>query len=172
MKPIRLWRWRALALALLCGAALSAVAADETGTLIRAVPLQKLPASDAATLAQLPEQTAVRILNRQGAWLQVKTEQGQGWVKLLAVRTAPGSGAGASGVGALFNVARSGASGSAVATGVRGLSKVQVQNAVPDFAELAKLNAYTVSSAQAEAFAQSRPPLHAQSVPYLGGAAR
>ena len=161
--------------ALLGGATL--VRADETGTLIRASALLQSPASDAAVLAQLPEQAQLRILNRQGAWLQVVPVNAgtsvSGWVKLLSVRTAPGSGAGDTGVGALFNVARGGSTGSAVATGVRGLSKVQVQNAVPNFNELAKLNAYLSSPADAQAFAQTPPPLRAQSVAYVkadGGA--
>ncbi len=174
MNRTRWIRWWAGAMAMFGG--LSLVHADETGTLIRAAPLLASPNADATAVAQLPEQAQLRILNRQGAWLQVKLLSGStatGWVKLLAVRTAPGSGAGDSGVGALFNVARSGSTGSAVATGVRGLSKVQVQNAVPNFNELAKLNAFTTSAAEADAFAAATPPLRAQAVPYVnadGGA--
>lgn len=170
------WAFRFVcAMAVLGGASL--VRADETGTLIRATALLQSPNSDATALAQLPEQAQLRILNRQGAWLQVKPVGGSttatGWVKLLSVRTAPGSGAGDTGVGALFNVARSGSTGSAVATGVRGLSKVQVQNAVPNFNELAKLNGFTTSAADANAFAATPPPLRAQQVTYVnadGGA--
>jgi hypothetical protein len=162
-------------LALLGGAMLAH--ADEIGTLIRASALLQSPSSDAAVVAQLPEQAQLRILNRQGAWLQVTPvnngSRASGWVKLLSVRTAPGGGAGDTGVGTLFNVARSNSTGSTVATGVRGLSKVQVQNAVPNFAEVAKLNAFQSSPADAQTFAQTPLPLRAQSIPYIqvqGGA--
>lgn len=168
------WIWGA---ALALAASAVTVNAEETGTLVRATPLLATPTADATAVAQLPDQAQVRILNRQGAWLQIKPVGGSssatGWVKLLSVRTAPGSGAGDTGVGALFNVARTGSTGSAVATGVRGLSKVQVQNAVPNFSELAKLNAFTASSAEANTFAASPPPLRSQPVPYVnadGGA--
>jgi hypothetical protein len=169
MKGTRIIRV-AVTVAVSLGAAMLARAA-ETGTLIRASALLQSPSSDAPAMAQLPDQTQLRILNRQGAWLQVAPVNAgsgaSGWVKLLSVRTAAGSGAGDSGVGALFNVARSGSTGSAVATGVRGLSKVQVQNAVPNFAELSKLDAFLSSPADAQAFAQTPPPLQSQAIPYV-----
>jgi hypothetical protein len=165
--------------------AVAAQAADDgtfAGTVIRDTPLQQGPASQAQVIAQLHAQTPVRILARQGAWLQVKWTQGKGdsapasmngWVRLLAVRTAPGSAAGDSGVTQAFNLSRTGATGSAVATGVRGLSKGDVQNAVPNFAEAAKLDGYAATAADAQAFAQSAPSLRARNVPYVnsrGGA--
>ena len=156
-------------------AAAAAAGADESGTVIRASALQKTASADSDVLAQIPEQTTVMVGQRQGAWLQIKwTQPGEskptvGWVRLLSVRTAPGAGQGDSGLTQAFNIARGSSSGSAVATGVRGLSKGQVEAAQPNFAEAAKLNAWTVSAADALAFAQTPPPplLQAKVVPYV-----
>jgi len=148
----------------------------EVGTVARSTPLLQAPSAQSAVLAQVPEQCLLSILARQGAWLQVRWSQARpdghgaattGWVRLLDVRTAPGSGEGDSGVTQLFNVARTGASGSVVATGVRGLSKGDVQNAVPNFGEAALMDGYAVSAADAQAFAQTAPPLQARELPYV-----
>ncbi len=61
--------------------------------------------------------------------------------------------AGDSGLGALLNVARSGSSGTTVATGVRGLSAEDIQQAHEDHQELKKLERYKVSAAEARSFA-------------------
>ena len=61
---------------------------------------------------------------------------------------------GDSGLKSLLNVGRTGSSGITVATGVRGLSEEDLKNAHPDPDELAKLNNYASSKAQAEKFAR------------------
>src|SRR4249920_4042499 len=105
-----------LLIPLMCGA--------EPATVIRATELKSDPASDATTVAQLAENTAVDALERKGGWTRVKTKSGDGWVKMLALRygaqgaTARG---GDSGIGRLFSAARTGSSGTTVTTGVRGL---------------------------------------------------
>ena len=72
-----------------------------------------------------------------------------------------------SGMKSLFNIARTGSSGTTVATGVRGLDKEQIANAKPNPAELKKLAGYAVGKPEAEQFAHSGPELRAQPVPYL-----
>src|SRR5258706_3628112 len=99
------------------------ISAAEPATVIRATELKQEPATDAAAVAQLPEGTAVEALERKSGWTRVKAPAGEGWGKMLALRY---GGAGAakqsySGITQLFNVARTGSSGTQVTTGVRGL---------------------------------------------------
>src|SRR5216110_3249937 len=97
----------------------------EPATLIRATELKKDPATDAATVVQLPENTAVEVLERAGGWTRVKSPKGEGWVKMLALRYGGTAKGGESGVSQVFNVARTGSSGTQVTTGVRGLDEQQ-----------------------------------------------
>ena len=142
---------RILALLLL----LPLLAAAEPATVIKPAELKQEPASDAATLATLPENTAVDALERKGGWTRVKTSAGEGWVRMLSLRlggaTTPKPGA--SGLTQAFNVARSGTSGTQTTTGVRGLDADQIANAQPNPAELAKLEKFAANREAAASFA-------------------
>jgi hypothetical protein len=156
--------WIVAGLALCAGAAL----AQEAGVTIRAVALMQAPYSDAAQLAELPQQSAVTVLARQGAWMQVQAGEQTGWLRLLAVRLGGSMRAqGDSGVGKAVNVALSGSSGTAVATGVRGLDREQIANATPDLAAVDGLEGYAASEADARALAAEAPALSAQRVKEL-----
>ena len=72
---------------------------------------------------------------------------------------------GASGVSQLFNVARTGTSGTQVTTGVRGLDADQIATAQPNPAELAKLQQFAADRSSAESFA-AQGRLDAKSVDY------
>jgi hypothetical protein len=139
----------------------------EPATVIKATELKQEPASDAATVAALPENTAVEALERKSGWTRVKAHSGEGWVRMLALRFG-GSGTpkpGASGVSQLFNVARTGTSGTQVTTGVRGLDADQIATAQPNPAELAKLQQFATDRPAAENFA-AQGKLDAKSVDY------
>jgi len=127
----------------------------EPATVIRATELKQSPATDAQTVAQLPENTAVEALDRHGGWTHVKAASGEGWVKLLALRYGgPGSAKkGDSGIAQVFNVARTGSSGTQVTTGVRGLDEEKLANAQPNPGELEKLEKYAVARPAAAGFA-------------------
>jgi len=142
---------RFLALLLL----LPLVAAAEPATVIRAAELKQEPASDAATLATLPENTAVDALERKGGWTRVKTGAGEGWVRMLSLRLGSATTVkpGASGLTQAFNVARTGTSGTQTTTGVRGLDADQIANAQPNPAELAKLEKFAANREAAASFA-------------------
>ncbi len=129
--------------------------AAEPATVIRATDLKQDPATDAPTVAQLPENTAVDALERKGGWTRVKAPGGEGWVKMLSLRYgAPGAArAGDSGVSQLFNVARTGTSGTQVTTGVRGLDEEQIATARPNAAELKKLQSYAQTRDASSGFA-------------------
>lgn len=143
-------------------------AAAESGVLARASELKLEPFSDAATVQELPAAATVDVLKRQGAWMQVRAGDKTGWVRLLSVRMAAGGArSGESGLAKAANVALSGSSGTAVATGVRGLDKEQIANATPNPAEAAKLEGYAAGEGKARSFAQAGP-LAEQTIPYLG----
>jgi Bacterial SH3 domain len=154
---------RFLALLLL----LPCLALAEPATVIKATELKQAPATDAATVATLPENTTVDALERRSGWTRVKAESGEGWVRMLSLRfggeVKPK--AGASGLTQMFNVARTGTSGTQVTTGVRGLDAEQLANAQPNPAELAKLEQFASDRDGAAKFA-AQGKLHATSVDY------
>jgi Bacterial SH3 domain len=152
-------------LALLLFLPLTALA--EPASVIRTTDLKQEPATDAPTVVSLQENTSVEALERRGGWTRVKAAEGEGWVRMLALRfggTATPK-PGASGVSQLFNVARTGTSGTQVTTGVRGLDAEQLANAQPNPAELAKLEKFAAGRGAAEKFA-AQGKLAAQPVDY------
>jgi len=154
---------RFLGLALL----LPLLALAEPASVIRATELKQEPATDAATIASLPENTAVDALERKGGWTRVKAAGAEGWVRMLSLRYGGAAPAkpGASGATQLFNVARTGTSGTQVTTGVRGLDAEQIVNAQPNPNELAKLQNFASERPAAEGFA-AQGKLEPQAVAY------
>jgi hypothetical protein len=137
-------------------------------TLVRAAELKKAPASDAEAIAQLAQDTKVEAGERRGGWVQVRDAAGaSGWVRLLWLRYGAQGEAkrGDSGISQLFNVARTGSSGTQVTTGVRGLDAEQLTNAQPNLQQVQKLDAYAVREDAAKAFAR-QGKLESQSVDY------
>ena len=73
---------RVASLMLLCAAAAQA----QDAVLARASPLLAAPAPKADTVAKLPANTALSVLERKGGWYKVRGPGGEeGWVKLFAV---------------------------------------------------------------------------------------
>jgi hypothetical protein len=143
------------------------LAVAEPATLIRATELKKEAATDAATVASLPENAAVDALERKGGWTRVKSGASEGWVRMLNLRFGgPGEAKkGDSGVSQLFNVARTGTSGTQVTTGARGLDPEQIANAQPNPAELAKMADFAADADTAAGFA-AKGKLSATAVEY------
>ena len=141
------------------------VALAEPATVLRSTELKKDPASDAPTVAELAENTTVEALERRGGWTRVKAGGAEGWVKMLALRYGAGGAGkqGDSGLTQLFNVARTGSSGTQVTTGVRGLDSEQIANAQPNAAELKKMQGFVATRDGAGAFAR-QGKLQSQSV--------
>ena len=145
-----------------------ALALAAPATVIRAVDLKAAPATDAATVTALAESQKVEALERKGGWTRVKTEAGaEGWVRMLALRYAGAGEAkqGDTGIVQLLNVARTGTSGTQVATGVRGLDAEQLANAKPNAAELKRLERFRASPDAAARFAAGGQ-LQSQSIEY------
>ncbi|MDH4323800.1 MAG: SH3 domain-containing protein [Betaproteobacteria bacterium] len=145
----------------------------EPATLIRDTELRAAPATDAPVVAPLGVNAKVDALERKGGWTRVRAEGGtEGWVRMLVLRYA-GTGEakqGDSGIVQILNVARTGTSGTQVATGVRGLDAEQLANAKPNAAQLQKLQGYAASGDAATGFAASGK-LEARKIDYpkVGG---
>ncbi|MES2017215.1 MAG: SH3 domain-containing protein [Pseudomonadota bacterium] len=135
--------------------------AADTAYIVRPTELKAKPFSDAATLATLAQSSQVNVLERQASWLQVKTPGATGWVKLLSVRydqvTASSRSSGVnSNLEVLFNISRTGSSGTSVATtGVNGINEEALRNPRPNPAALQQMQALDTSAADARSFAKA-----------------
>lgn len=133
------------------------------GTVIRATDLKEKPFTDAASITQLSDNTAVDVLTNQGGWSQVKTRSHTGWVRLLNVRVGKESS------GTIFDlggVVRTATTKSTATTGAKGLTKEDIANAKPNPSEVKRLNNFKASPGAISKFASSRR-LRAQDVPEL-----
>jgi hypothetical protein len=129
----------------------------EPAITIKPVDLKAQAASDAKTVASLPANTAVDLVDRQGAWVQLRSGNDVGWGKLFDVRlagatTGPAKGGGAKSLGDVLGLA-SGQRGASVTTGVRGLDGDTLAKATPNPQEFAKLVTFQASKEQAQTFA-------------------
>src|SRR5687768_1545114 len=68
--------------------ACASAGAAESVTVEHDSPLMSAPRGDASTVAQVKRGTAAELLGRQGAWLNLKTAAGTGWVNSFNVRFA------------------------------------------------------------------------------------
>ena len=138
-----------LAAALALGIA-AAPAAAESGAVIRADELKALPFIDATTSAKVAANQQVTIVGRKGGWIEVQAGGQTGWLRMLNVRLAAGSGPaqGQANVRAA-SLLRTGSSGKTVTTGIKGLGEEDLQNASPDPAQVAKLADFAVPAAEA-----------------------
>jgi len=142
--------------ALILYAALAApVYAWQVAYAVRSTEIKLLPYSDAATVSRLDEKAKVNIMLRQGGWVKITSNKGNGWVRMLSLRTDnTASKPGDSGLQSMFNAGRSGSSGITMTTGIRGLSEEDIKNAHPNPEEFEKMHKYAVNKAKAENFAQ------------------
>ena len=155
---------------LMCGRLVLALAATllpllagaEPAVTVKQVELKATPASDAKSVATLPAQSSVDLVQRQGAWVQLTSGKNTGWAKLFDIRlgaagtSASGTSAGGKGnsLAETLNLA-SGNRGASVTTGVRGLDADMLSKAVPNPQEFATLVGYTATREQSQSFAKA-----------------
>ncbi len=141
----------------------------EPGTALKADSLRAEPFADAKTTGILNKGDSVDILNKKGAWLQVKKTNTTGWVRLLSVKRGTGSSSGSA--KGIVDVAtgRAGTGKVVSTTGIRGLSAEELKAAKFNEAEMQKMESYATSAADGQAFASSGG-LSASSIKYLKGA--
>jgi hypothetical protein len=143
--------------------------AGEAAYTVRSSEIKAKPFTDAPALISLPEKSAVEVLARKSGWVQVKSGNVNGWMKMLDLRfgdaLAPKK-SGDSGLGTLFNVAAGGGSGGTVSTGVRGLSEENLKDPNPDPQALEELQRYAATEKEALQFGKSGE-LMARQLEYL-----
>lgn len=153
-----------------------ALQAAEAGRTLVAADLKQQPFVDAATVVNLPADTVLEVLRRQGGWMQVKTGANEGWLKMTAVKlgtAAATPGKSGNSLSTLVNLAttgRSGSSGVTVTTGVRGLGQEELKNAQPDHEAVNRMSSFTAARNEAAAFAAGAK-LQSQTLEYLAAPA-
>ena len=147
--------------------AVPATVSAAPGTVLRAEKLYSEPASTSKVVASVAKGTSVEILAKQAGWLRVKSGSQSGWIRLLSVRAGAG-GLGGVGVGDVVGAAttRSDPTRVVAVAGLRGLDAEDLKQATFNAEELARMEASSVSTAQARTFA-SRSGLAAVNVPSL-----
>jgi hypothetical protein len=134
--------------------------AQEQAFTNRATELRDRPAFDGRTMAQLPDNTSVKVLARQSGWTQVEVNpQQKGWVRVFHLRfpsTVEASSSSGGGLASIFGFgSKKTPETSRVATiGIRGLTPEDFQNASPDPAALKKMQSWRSDKAGAERFAK------------------
>ena len=143
---------------------ISVLCCAEPATVIRAVDLKKEPASDAQSVATVPENSKVETLERKGGWVRVKAGEVNGWVRMLVLRygaaqAAQGSEASEAAIDRtvfrMFMGPRTETSNAEVTTGVRGLDPEKLQAAKPNADELKKMETFASDPEAAGSFAGS-----------------
>ena len=148
--------------------------ANEAAETLYATDLKIEPFIDARTISNLPAQTTVTVLKRQGGWVNVTPSTGiNGWLKMTAIKLTDGTPglkkSGDSGLGALLNIgrkSRTASNGVMVTTGIRGLSEEELKNAQPNLQALANMDAFASNQSASEKFAR-QAKLKNQQIDYL-----
>lgn len=145
------------------------------GTLLKASELKEKPFIDAKTLASLPAQSTVTILERNGGWFRVQAAAQSGWVRMLNVKVTEGAQNLSTGTdltqAATLATGRAGSGNIVSTSGLRGLSEEELRTAQPDYAQFDKLNSYGVDKAAASSYAKSNG-LAGRTVQYLPAPAK
>ena len=172
--------WRA-ALASAVGIAVAMLAwADEQAFTNRSTELKERALADARTVATLPENSAVKVLARSGAWTQVEASGQKGWVRVFHLRfpasvetTSSSGGSGLlSGATSLLGFGRdTSKQANLSSTGVRGLTPEDLKNANPDPDAVKKMQSYRAEKPAAEALAREAK-LTSNSIDYADGGKR
>ncbi len=111
--------------------------------------LRAEPTTDGKVLKQLPADTAVKVLKRQGFYLEIEAAGLKGWVKASEVSLSkPGS----SGLSNL-DTGRMGKGNIVSTSAARGLSSKELIAAKPDFSQVEQLKSLGVAGKVAEDFA-------------------
>lgn len=141
----------------------------EIGTALKADSIRAEPFADAKTIGNFSKGDSVNILNKKGAWLQVKTKKNTGWVRILSVKRGGTSGSN-NAKGALDVASGRAGTGQVVSTtGIRGLSAEELKAAKFNEEEMKKLESHTLSPSDGQSFA-SAGGLNATKMAYLKGA--
>jgi uncharacterized protein YgiM (DUF1202 family) len=122
-------------------------------TTVGAVGLRAEAQPDAKVVQKLADKAAVKVLKRQGFWVEVEASGVKGWLKVSEISL--GSGAtGATGLGGL-DTGRTGKGNIVSTTAARGLTVKELVAAKPDPKQVTQLKGLAVSASAADAFAKA-----------------
>lgn len=122
-------------------------------TTVGAVGLRAEAQPDAKVVQKLADKAAVKVLKRQGFWVEVEASGAKGWLKVSEISL--GSGAtGATGLGGL-DTGRTGKGNIVSTTAARGLTAKELVAAKPDPQQVTQLKGLAVSASAADAFAKA-----------------
>lgn len=144
--------------------------AAETGLVLKPDQLRADTFNDAKVVGSVNKNDSVEILNKKGAWLEIKSAGKSGWVRLLTVKRNNAGGTDVAGVVAVAT-GRSGTGKVVSTTGIRGLSAEDLKTAQFNETETKKLESYTTNADEAKQFASSGG-LTSRQYPYFTGAAQ
>ena len=144
-------------------------AAAQQVTLERDSPLYAEPRLEAAQVTQLKQGATGEVIGKEGAWLNLKTAGGNGWLFSFNVRfqgQKAGSGdGGGSALGRVFGPKQN--VNVTAAIGIRGLDEQDLKQASYNDAQMKLLDGYSASKQAAEDGARATG-LSPVSVEYLG----
>jgi hypothetical protein len=129
--------------------------AAETGSALKNDSMRVEPFADAKVSGTFIRGESLEILNKKGAWLQVKSKSKTGWVRLLSIKRGSST---TSNQGAGILAAASGRAGTGQVvstTGIRGLSAEDLKAAKFSETEVKTLESYTESAQQGKQFANA-----------------
>jgi uncharacterized protein YgiM (DUF1202 family) len=127
--------------------------AAETGSALKNDSLRKEPFADAKVSGTLNRGDSLEILNKKGAWLQVKSKSNSGWIRLLSVKRGASSSSNPT-AGVLTAASGRAGTGQIVSsTGIRGLSVEELKAAKFNESEVKTMESFTESTQQGKQFA-------------------
>ena len=134
---------------------ISVPASAASGTMIKNDDLRASAASGSALVGRASKGATVEVLKRQGGWTQIKHAEKTGWVRILSVRLVADSGGNLLGGLAQLGGSRPDSRRVVAVAGLRGLNEAELRGARFNATELARLDQYVSSRADAEKFARS-----------------
>ena len=144
-------------------------AAAQQVTLERDSPLYAEPRLEAAQVTQLKQGATGEVIGKEGAWLNLKTAGGSGWLFSFNVRfqsqKSGGGDGGGSALGRVFGPRQN--VNVTAAIGIRGLDEQDLKQASFSDAQMKLLDSYTASKQAAENGARATG-LAPVTVDYLG----
>ena len=120
-------------------------------SLSKAADLKASPAPEAKTVESVAANVSVKLLKRQGFWVEVSAGGATGWIKLSDLNMSAASGPGLSAV----DTGRTGKGNIVSTSAARGLSDKELTSAKPDAQQFEQLKALAVKPVDAENFAQA-----------------
>ncbi len=142
---------------------------DDRGQAVKPETIRAEPFTDAREVGTLAKGDPVEIHARDGGWLRISSNAGNGWVRMLGIRRGEAGKARFTAEGVLGLASGRAGTGMVVATtGIRGLNEEDLQAARFAGVQLELLESFGVTRAEARKFA-GQASLQARSIPYLPG---